>query len=437
MLNEEEKQQLASMAEDLMSYCQKHMGFKKPPELFFINDEENAKDVLGKTAHYDPQNKRVGIYTVGRHFKDILRSLAHELVHHTQNLRGDFDREMDTSPGYAQKDPNLRKMEAEAYLLGNMLFRDWEDGKKKTSKGLILKLNERKTIMKDKIRELVRKHLMEMLSEEEAQTEAISMPSAGKTPASKGRRAKRPGHGGPTKEKGLAPEKDELKEEDELEEGSGDRNDPDRVQGRGVQKQRASSSGAPGVALEEEADVFAPNHYCVHHGGVHHNGNVELAEAVGHNFNEELGRVTHYDMKLEDGTVLENVAFEDIQVTNASLAEGHSHSMNRDDDKEEDLDEAHCGSRDDDEKELDEVSDEVKARTEPKDKANKADFLPKDVRDKINKKNDSKNKDEKGKMKESRVMTHEKLTNLYESRFGQRDANLFNRLKKAWIKEEN
>ena len=43
----------------------------------------------------------------------------------------------------------------------------------------------------------------------------------------------------------------------------------------------------------------------------------------------------------------------------------------------------------------------------------------------------------KGKMKESRVMTHEKLTNLYESRFGQRDTDLFNRLKKAWIKEEN
>ena len=417
MLNEEEKQQLASMAEDLMSYCQKHMGFKKPPELFFINDEENAKDVLGKTAHYDPQNKRVGIYTVGRHFKDILRSLAHELVHHTQNLRGDFDREMDTSPGYAQKDPNLRKMEAEAYLLGNMLFRDWEDGKKKTSKGLILKLNERKTIMKDKIRELVRKHLMEMLNEKE----------------------------------------------EELEEGSGDRNDPDRVQGRGVQKQKASSSGAPGVALEEEADVFAPNHYCVHHGGVHHNGDVELAEAVGHNFNEELGRVTHYDMKLEDGTVLENVAFEDIQVTNASLAKEHKHAMKRDDeeeleeghygdhsmkrDDEDDLDEAHCGKRDDDE-ELDEAEkpdfpdvDGDGDREEPISKASK-EKKEKGGDDEKSDKDVSKvppqlRKHVKGKMKESRVMTHEKLTNLYESRFGQRDTDLFNRLKKAWIKEEN
>ena len=84
-----------------------------------------------------------------------------------------------------------------------------------------------------------------------------------------------------------------------------------------------------------DTGVFAPNHYCVHHGGVERNGSVELAEAVGHNFNEDLGKVTHYDMKFEDGTVMENVAFEDIQVTNASLAEGHKHAMKRDEDEEE------------------------------------------------------------------------------------------------------
>ena len=40
-------------------------------------------------------------------------------------------------------------------------------------------------------------------------------------------------------------------------------------------------------------------------------------------------------MRLEDGTVLENIASEDIQVTSASLAEGHKHNMNRDKDEEE------------------------------------------------------------------------------------------------------
>ena len=88
-------------------------------------------------------------------------------------------------------------------------------------------------------------------------------------------------------------------------------------------------------AVTEDTDnVWAPSHYCVHHGGVNHNGKTEMAEAVNHNYDKDLGRVTHYDMKLEDGTILENVAFEDIQVTNASLAEGHGgHAMKRDDEK--------------------------------------------------------------------------------------------------------
>ena len=93
--------------------------------------------------------------------------------------------------------------------------------------------------------------------------------------------------------------------------------------------------------MEEEEAVFAPSHYCVHHGGVQHEGKIHMAEAVAHNWNEEAGRVTHYDMKLEDGTVLENVAFEDIQVTNASLAEGHEeHAAKRHDKEEEELEES-------------------------------------------------------------------------------------------------
>ena len=86
--------------------------------------------------------------------------------------------------------------------------------------------------------------------------------------------------------------------------------------------------------VEEEKQIFAPNHYCVHHGGVMHEGEWKLAEAVGHNYNEELEAVTHYDMQLADGTVMENVAFEDIQVTEASLAKEHMHAV-RDDDEDE------------------------------------------------------------------------------------------------------
>ena len=77
--------------------------------------------------------------------------------------------------------------------------------------------------------------------------------------------------------------------------------------------------------VHEEQSIFAPNHYCVHHGGVQHEGQIKMAEAVNHNYDRKLNRVTHYDMRLQDGTILESVPAEDIQVVRASLAEEHSH----------------------------------------------------------------------------------------------------------------
>ena len=57
--------------------------------------------------------------------------MSHELVHHSQCERGEFDEIGDTGPGYAQSNPHLRNMEREAYEVGNMVFRDFEDIHKK------------------------------------------------------------------------------------------------------------------------------------------------------------------------------------------------------------------------------------------------------------------------------------------------------------------
>jgi len=115
-------------ANQFLPYAHKKLGFNKPVGVNFISDPENAKDPLGKTAYYDPNKMEITIFVDKRHVKDILRSLSHELVHHSQNCRGEFDQGIETGKGYAQKDPHMRKMEAEAYLLGNgFLFRDWED----------------------------------------------------------------------------------------------------------------------------------------------------------------------------------------------------------------------------------------------------------------------------------------------------------------------
>ena len=110
-----------------MPFSQKKLGFHKPVSLFLQSDEENANKILGKTAFYDPSEFSITVFTSGRHPKDILRSLSHELVHHAQNCRGEFEGDHITEEGYAQKDPHMRNMEREAYEKGNIIFRDFED----------------------------------------------------------------------------------------------------------------------------------------------------------------------------------------------------------------------------------------------------------------------------------------------------------------------
>jgi len=118
---------LEQMVDNFFPYSQKKLGFDKGATIIFQSDQDNAGRMLGKTAYYDPENFQVVLYTDGRHPKDILRSLSHELVHHAQNCRGDFTRDNPTYEGYAQKDPHLREMEREAYEKGNLIFRDFED----------------------------------------------------------------------------------------------------------------------------------------------------------------------------------------------------------------------------------------------------------------------------------------------------------------------
>ena len=123
--------ELSQLIDDLASAIKEKVGFKSMPAITLQDDQDNADALLGKTAYYDPQNKVITVYVTSRHPKDILRSIAHEFIHHGQNLRGEFENVGSMGEGYAQNDEHLRNMEKEAYLQGNMCFRDWEDGYKR------------------------------------------------------------------------------------------------------------------------------------------------------------------------------------------------------------------------------------------------------------------------------------------------------------------
>ena len=101
------------------------MNISPLPKLKFIdNDKENAGELLGKTAYYNPLEKSITLYTLNRHPKDILRSYAHEMVHHVQNLENRLNNINTTN---TNEDGALPEIEEEAYKLGNMMLRNWED----------------------------------------------------------------------------------------------------------------------------------------------------------------------------------------------------------------------------------------------------------------------------------------------------------------------
>ena len=107
------------------------MNITPLPEIKIKRDLVEASDFFGRTAYYDPNIKEIVLYTEGRHPKDVMRSFTHEMIHHIQNLEGRLS-EIQTSDTNA--DDNLLELEKEAYLNGNITFRNWEDKVKKENK---------------------------------------------------------------------------------------------------------------------------------------------------------------------------------------------------------------------------------------------------------------------------------------------------------------
>jgi hypothetical protein len=117
-LNEDKKDKLNSF----VKFVKKELGIESLPT---ISIQPN-RDGLKTTAHYDytKENKIVRVYGKNRALVDIMRSVAHELVHHKQfeegrldgpqppDIGGEIEDEANAKSGqyikmYAKIDPNI------------------------------------------------------------------------------------------------------------------------------------------------------------------------------------------------------------------------------------------------------------------------------------------------------------------------------------------
>jgi len=112
------------MASILEYMLDEGMNIQPLPEVKIRKDLAESEQFFGKTAYYDPNENTIVLYTQGRHPKDVMRSFTHEMVHHIQNLEGRLG-EVQTSN--TNESDALLELEKEAYLVGNITFRNWED----------------------------------------------------------------------------------------------------------------------------------------------------------------------------------------------------------------------------------------------------------------------------------------------------------------------
>lgn len=131
-----EKPNLKKYIKSLIDFVrEQHLRIDPLPSIELNPEEQDGLFI--KTGYYSPDEKKVVVFTYGRALKDVLRTVAHEFIHHMQNLQNP-DKDWGTG-GDLEADSKLRSIEGEAFLLGNIIFREWTEKMKKTKE-----LNESK-----------------------------------------------------------------------------------------------------------------------------------------------------------------------------------------------------------------------------------------------------------------------------------------------------
>ena len=75
------------LVDTFLEFCQEELGYSTPVEVNLVYD----RDDLTTLASYNYKDYVVNVYAKDRGIADILRSIAHELVHHQQNEDGRID----------------------------------------------------------------------------------------------------------------------------------------------------------------------------------------------------------------------------------------------------------------------------------------------------------------------------------------------------------
>ena len=84
------EQNVQKHVDNFMDHAKDHLGLQELPKVELVNDKRVAQENASFGAYY-PGEKTIKVNIAGRHPVDILRTLAHEMVHYKQDLDGNLE----------------------------------------------------------------------------------------------------------------------------------------------------------------------------------------------------------------------------------------------------------------------------------------------------------------------------------------------------------
>jgi hypothetical protein len=101
---------------EFISFAIKELGIQKLPTSLTLSRDNNAAKTMHSFGSFDPNNNRIWLYVKNRNMADLLRTLAHELVHYKQAE----DNRLDINSGETGSE-----IENEANARAGILLRDF------------------------------------------------------------------------------------------------------------------------------------------------------------------------------------------------------------------------------------------------------------------------------------------------------------------------
>jgi len=84
------EQNVQKHVDNFMDHAKDYLGLQELPKVELVNDRRVAQENASFGAYY-PGEKTIKVNIAGRHPVDILRTLAHEMVHYKQDLDGNLE----------------------------------------------------------------------------------------------------------------------------------------------------------------------------------------------------------------------------------------------------------------------------------------------------------------------------------------------------------